>query len=178
MAEHTATRLLLMRLAFLGLGLVLVLFQLLPLQHVARQWAGPDLLIALALAWAFRRPDYVPALSIAALFLLADLLFQRPPGLLAALMVLGAENVKTRARNLHEQTFLVEWFSFAVLVVSITLIYRIVLTVLLTSQAPLGLSLIQAIMTIAIYPLVVLLSHLLLGMQKPNPGEINALGHR
>ena len=55
---------------------------------------GPDLLIAFALAWSLRRPEYVPTLLLAILFLLGDLLLQRPPGLWALLALLACENLK------------------------------------------------------------------------------------
>ncbi len=37
-----------------------------------RIWIAPDLLIAFALAWSVRRPDYVPALLLAVAFLLTE----------------------------------------------------------------------------------------------------------
>ena len=37
-----------------------------------RIWIAPDLLIAFALAWSVRRPDYVPALLLAVAFLFAS----------------------------------------------------------------------------------------------------------
>ena len=68
-----------MRAAFVALSLALIFVHLLPLETVPRKWAPPDILLAFAFAWVLRRPDYVPALLVAGVFLMADLLLQRPP---------------------------------------------------------------------------------------------------
>ena len=67
----------------------IMFFHLLPLQTSPGRWGAPDFLSALTYAWVLRRPEYVPALLIAAMMLLADMLFMRPPGLQAALVVAG-----------------------------------------------------------------------------------------
>ena len=71
------------------------IFLLLPLQTTPRSLAGPDLLLAFAVAWCLRRPEFVPPLALALAFLLADLLLQRPPGLwaLLALFTVGSAPV-------------------------------------------------------------------------------------
>ena len=94
MAEGVAARIWGMRGMFLALALVLIFIKLLPLDFQPRVWAGPDLLVALTFAWVLRRPEFVPALTVGLVFLLADLLFLRPPGLFAALMVLGTQTLK------------------------------------------------------------------------------------
>ena len=66
--------------------------------------------------------------------LLADFLFQRPPGLWAALVVLAAEALKARAVGLRDLPFPVEWVSVGTTLVGITLAYRLVLAVLLEPQ--------------------------------------------
>ena len=68
--------------------------------------------------------------------------------------------------------------SVATTLVVITLGYRVILAVLMVDQAPLGLSLMQMIMTLLIYPVVVMLSQTLLGVRKLAPGDIDALGGR
>ena len=89
-----------MRAAFVGIALVTLLYHLLPLDLSPRRWAGPDLIMAIAFAWVLRRPEYVPALSIGIVFFVADLLYLNPPGLLAALVVIACESLKSRARSL------------------------------------------------------------------------------
>jgi rod shape-determining protein MreD len=159
-----------MRALFAGLCMAVMFWRLLPLSTVPPGWAGPDLIAALAFAWVLRRPEYAPALLIGAVVLLADLMFQRPPGLWAALVVLGSEALKARAPGLRDLGFGSEWVTVAVTGAAIFLGYRLTLAVLLVPQAPLGLSLMQMAMTVLCYPLVVMASALLVGIRKAKPG--------
>jgi rod shape-determining protein MreD len=167
-----------MRAGYLALCMAVIFFQLLPLGTVPRSFAGPDLLLAFTLAWAARRPEYVPLLSIAAVALLADFLLQRPPGLLAALVVLASGAVKRRAAGLRDQTFAVEWLNISVVMIVVLLVYRLVLSTLLIPQAPLGLATIQTLMSIVTYPLVALVTTYAFGVQPSQPGDGDTLGGR
>ncbi|MGH1355818.1 MAG: rod shape-determining protein MreD [Thalassovita sp.] len=178
MNEASATRLWLMRAGYLAVGMAVMFFQLLPLQTVPRHFAGPDLLLAFTLAWAVRRPEYVPVLSIAIVALLSDFLLQRPPGLWAALVVLVAGAVKRRSVGLRDQTFAVEWLKVSIAVIGVILVNRFVLSTLLIPQAPLGLASIQTLMTIATYPLVALITVFAFGVKSVQPGEAEPLGGR
>ena len=70
---------------FIFISLLFVFFRMLPLDLMARNWTTPDFLICFMLAWSMRKPEAIPAILIAAIFLLPDCLFQRTPGLYAAL---------------------------------------------------------------------------------------------
>jgi len=100
-----------MRAVFPVLALLNIFFHLLPLDTIPRQWAPPDLLVAAALAWSVRRPDYIPTAILALTLLLADLMFQRPPGLMAMLVLLGSEFLKPRALTHRDTGFVAEWIS-------------------------------------------------------------------
>ena len=58
MAEFTASRLWLMRLAFVGLCVLLIYLHLLPLETTPRRWAGPDLIVALASGLNVKKPAH------------------------------------------------------------------------------------------------------------------------
>ncbi len=178
MAEGTSSKVWLMRLAYLALGLGVIFFQLMPLETTPRRFAGPDLLVCLSFAWAVRRPDYVAALSVGGLILLADLLFQRPPGLWAALMVIGTHTLKRRGVALATLPFAAEWLSVSLTYAGMMLANRLVLGALLVPQAPLSLTVTQAIATLLAYPFIVGVFWLLLGLRKSTPGEIDGLGQR
>lgn len=178
MAERNRLRVWAMRAVFAAICLCVIFWRLLPLDTLPRGWTGPDLIVALSFVWAMRRPEYAPPLLIAAVMLLSDLLFQRPPGLWAALVVLGAEALKSRAPGLRDMSFAPEWLTVASVLVAITLAYRLVLSVLMVDQAPLGLSLIEMLMTLLAYPLVVLASAWILGVRKIRPGDAESLGSR
>ena len=178
MTDASTSRLWLMRAGFLAVCMAVVFFQLLPLETIPRRLAGPDLLLAFTMAWAVRRPDYVPVLSIAAITLLADFLLQRPPGLWAALVVLVAEAVKRRSTGLRDQTFAVEWLNVSIAMIGVMLAYRLALSTLIVPQAPLGLASVQILMTIATYPLVALITVFAFGVRATQPGETDTLGGR
>ena len=176
MMESAATRLWLMRTTYVMLALVIFFFRLLPLDMTPPLWAGPDVLLALTFAWALRRPEYVPVLSVGLVMLLADLLFQRPPGLWAALAVVATGMMKSRARGLRDQTFAMEWLSVGIMIVGLVLGYRLIMSLAMVPQAPIGLTTIRAVMTVLIYPVVVAGSVFVFDVRKSTPGEVDATG--
>ena len=167
-----------MRAAFVALSLALIFVHLLPLETVPRKWAPPDILLAFAFAWVLRRPDYVPALLVAGVFLMADLLLQRPPGPYAALAVLACDFLRTRANGVSEASFLGEWGTVAIVLTVVMLLYRLALGLVVLHDPPLTLSLSRLALTVAIYPLVVLISKSVMGVRKPTPADANAMGAR
>ena len=163
---------------YLLLALLIMFGALLSLSTLPARWAGPDLLLALTLAWALRRPDVVPIVLVAGVMLLAALLLQRPPGLMAVLVVLGVEQLKTRAIGLRDASFAGEWIAAGFVVIAVFVLNRVILALHVIDHAPLGLTISQMIATIAIYPLVVLISHLFFGVRKLAPGDDDAIGTR
>jgi rod shape-determining protein MreD len=178
MAEVVPSRIFVGRLVFFGLAMTIVFVQLLPLDTLPTRWPAPDLLLAVTLAWVARRPDHAPVIIIAAVFFLCDLMFQRPPGLMAGLVVILTEWLRKRALGLRAMPIGVEWASVAAGLIAVILCYRLVLAMLLLPQDPLGLQLTQTGMTILSYPLVVLVAHFIFGVTRPAPGQVDSLGHR
>lgn len=209
MDELSPARLWLMRSAFVAIAMMILFFNLLPIdthpvtlfspelfpplktidpaearlralldQGTRRIWVGPDLLIAFAFAWSLRRPEYVPALLLAAVFLLSDLLLQRPPGLWALLALLACNNLSTRSRSLRDSTFGAEWIAVSILLVGILLANRIVLSILLVQPPQFRLSLLELGMTILVYPAVVFITRSVMRVRRAAPGELDSLGGR
>lgn len=178
MSDLSTSRVWLMQVGFLGLALLILFFHLLPLDTLPRRWAPPDMLVAFVFAWALRRPEYMPILSLAIILLLADLLLQRPPGLMALLLVLGTEYLKTQISGLREASFVGEWLAVGMVLVGITALNRLILVLLAVQPPALGLSLIQMVLTVAIYPLVVLITQSVMGVRKRAPGDGNTLTSR
>lgn len=178
MADTPTTRIWLGRLVFTVVVFALIFAQLLPLNTRPTVWAAPDWALLVTLTWVARRPEYAPILFIALLFLLSDLLFQRPPGLWAAMVVMMSEMIRKRSKGIRNMPFPLEWGTVAAGIVGITLLYRAALTVVMTAQTPLGLTLIQMMMTIIFYPLVVVLAHYLFGVSRPALGQVDSRGHR
>jgi rod shape-determining protein MreD len=163
---------------FLVLAGLMFFMRLIPLQTTPSNWAMPDLLVCMCFAWVLRRPDYTPVLLIAAVMLLADMLFQRPPGLMAALVVIGTEFLRRRTNLMRELPFLFEWAMVAGVMVAMLIAYRLVLIVVMQPRPSFWLSMTLLISTIAAYPLVVAFSRYVLGVRKIAPGEVDELGHR
>ncbi|MEX3014126.1 rod shape-determining protein MreD [Gymnodinialimonas hymeniacidonis] len=135
----------------------------------------PDLLLALTFAWMIRQPAVVPLGMLLVVFLLADFLFQRPPGLWTLLIILASESIRTRRLTMAEFPFLVEWGVVAGAIMGMVLLNRLVLWILLVDLDPLGLTLLQGIVTIVIYPIVVAVSKFVFGLRKLGPTELEAL---
>lgn len=178
MAEGVPSTVWAHRALYAVLALAVLFLRLLPLGSEAGGWPGPDLLMCLTFAWVMRRPDYVPALLIAVVVLMEDLLLMRAPGLAAALMVLGSEFLRSRASLSRELGFAVEWLMVAGVMAGVVLGQRLVLALTMLDQASLAQTIIQLVATILCYPLVVLLSWMAFGVRKPAAGEIDAYGRR
>lgn len=176
MVERGPAHIWAMRGAYLALAMVVIFLHLLPLQTLPRSFAGPDLLVAFTFAWALRRPDYVPALLVALVMLLADLLFGRPPGLWAACMLIGTEWLKRRDRRMRDTTFVAEWLTIATLLLMLTAGYRLALAILIVPGGTLFLYATQYAMTVLAYPFAVGLSHVFFRVRRSSPGEVDPMG--
>ncbi|MCC1491677.1 rod shape-determining protein MreD [Cognatishimia sp. F0-27] len=176
MAERSAARVWGMRLTYVAVAFAVFFLYLLPLSLTPARIAGPDVLVAVTFAWVLRRPDYVPPILIAGVMLLADFLFMRPPGLWAALVLIGAEWLKRQSGRLRENTFAAEWLAVAVVLLTLTALYRVIQWLLIVPHGTLFMVLSQFVMTLAIYPIVVGIGHILLGIRHTAPGEFDPVG--
>ena len=158
------------------ISLGLIFSAILPLGPGFGRMPGPDLLLATFLVWAIRRPDVVPVLLVAIVFFLADLILMRPPGLMAAAVVLATEYVKSRDDLTLEVPFLVEW-TFASAVIFCVMIFTTIILMLFGSTGPaIGPLLIKMILTILSYPVIVGIARYLFGIDRPTRAD--DLGYR
>ncbi|MEH7827154.1 rod shape-determining protein MreD [Gemmobacter denitrificans] len=169
---------LLHRAIYVAVALFMLFLRLLPLDSTAGRLPGPDILLCLTLAWVLRRPDYVPVLLIATVVLLEDLLLMRPPGLWTALVVLGSEVLRSRLALTRELSFLMEWLFIAMLMLAMFFLYRLAFAVTALPQPGFGFAMAQVLASILVYPLVVGLSRITLGVHKPGMGELDDMGRR
>jgi len=163
---------------YLFLAALVMFLHLLPLDTQPDRWPFPDVLIALTFAWVLRRPEYVPTLLVAVVMLMTDLLLQRPPGLLAALVVLGSAYLRSAAQGMRDSGFFSEWTSVAVVITAVFVLNRVILAILSVQQAALGPVVIQVVLTIAVYPLIVWLSQTGFGVRRVSAAETVTLGAR
>jgi rod shape-determining protein MreD len=178
MAERTESRIWVMRTTYLGLCTLLIFLHLLPLDTNPRGWVGPDLILALTCAWVVRRPEFVPVPLVALVFLMSDLLFHMPPGLWAAIVVIGIQTLRARTPVLRDLAFPAEWFTVAVTLTVMALGNQIALGLLLVDRPSLSLGLMQLVMTLLFYPLVAFGSQVIFGVRKQSPGDVDALVNR
>ncbi|NDW53072.1 rod shape-determining protein MreD [Aliiroseovarius sp. PrR006] len=168
-------RVTLLRWGFWGLLIAisagLLFVRLLPLDLSAGRFPGPDIFMAVVVAWMLRRPDYVPILLVVALIFLNDLLYQDIPAVGALMAVIGLEMLRRREVGLREQPFMIEWGVVAAVLLAMLLAERIFLTVFFVDQIPVGRALLQFMATVAIYPAVVFVSVFVLGVEKLQPGD-------
>ena len=163
---------------YFGLAVLVIFLHLLPLDTKPDRLPFPETLIALTYAWVVRRPEYVPILAIAIVMLMADLLLQRPPGLQAALVVLGAAYLRSVALAMRDGGFVSEWITVGAVFTAVFVFNRVILAILSVQQAALGPVVIQVFLTIAIYPLIVLLSQSAFGIRRKSVTDSNIPGAR
>lgn len=166
------------RALYVGIGLVVIFVRLLPLGNHPGGLPGPDVTLAITLAWVLRRPEYVPALLIVAMFLLEDIMFWRPIGLWTLIVLGASEFLRIREESLRDLSFTLEWVLVAVILMVMLVSERLVLLIVMSPLPSLGLDLLGGLTTLAAYPPVVLLSRLGFGLRRAAPGEVDAFGRR
>jgi rod shape-determining protein MreD len=110
--------------------------------------------------------------------LIEDLMLMRPPGLWTAIVVLATEFLRGRVALTRELNFLVEWMVISGVMLGMMLAYRLVMALAFVPQPAFGFAAVQLLWSIALYPLVVGLSRLVLDLRKPATGEIDSFGRR
>jgi rod shape-determining protein MreD len=178
MAEAVTGRRWTYRALYVLCSVVVIGISLLPLGDGTAGLPGPDLTVVLAFAWVLRRPDCVPPLLVALVVLLADAFALRPLGLWAALVVIGAEFLRSRAALMRDLPFLAEWAFVTAVLLALSVLYWAVLTVFVAVQPELGQHLLHALASALAYPPVVLVSRAVFGLRRSAAGPIGGLGQR
>lgn len=163
---------------FLFLAAAVAFAQLLPLSGSAGGVPGPDILLLITCCWGLRRPDLIPTPIVAVVFLLADVLFMRPLGLWAGLVVIAFEVLRSRSTAWRELNFLLEWAMVTGIIVGVFFANAALLTIFVVDQPGLGATLLRLIATIAFYPVVAFILMRTVGLYKLAPGAVDRLGHR
>lgn len=164
------------RTLFALLVLLLTLVAVLPVDLWPEALPGPDLVVCLAFAWVVRRPDYVPPLLIGGAVLLADMMTMRPPGLWAALTVIGVEALRRRTNFADDPPFLTEWFTFALILSVMTVTYWALLAVAMVPLPGPQLAAAQAVVTILAYPFAAVLTRRAFGIKRPRVDDPDVFG--
>ena len=134
------------------IGLLIIFFQILPLQTIPQTWSGPNVLLVFFAAIVSKRPEFTSSFLIASIFLIEDFFLMRPPGLLSALTVLGFYFLKRKFQNQEVNSFIFGWGSVAACLTIILLLYYFISVLLFIPSAGFKLTLMELLMTLALYP--------------------------
>lgn len=178
MADAVRSSVWLYRCGFLLVAAFLLFVRLLPLGSVAGDWPGPDILLCVIMAWAMRRPDFLPVWLLVLVLLMEDMILMRPPGLWTALVLIAVEFIRSRVALTRELAFIAEWALVAGLMVACLLAYRLIFTLSFLPQPGFGFALLQVLWSILCYPVVVIASRLVFDLRKPATGEVDDFGRR
>ena len=162
MAEPKASGVWKLRATFVGVVMVLLFVRLLPLQTTPSTISGPDIIMALIFCLSLQRPDAVPSVLIGVVILIEDMFLQRPPGLMAALIILGSAWLKLTASQTQDRNWIKDWWMSALAMIASTVVMRIVLTLALVPRPPALLHYTQLASTILVFPIVVFVTYYVL----------------
>ncbi|MEM1387704.1 MAG: rod shape-determining protein MreD [Pseudomonadota bacterium] len=160
---------------YAGVCLAIMLVHMLPKDLGPNGYPPPDILLCLTFAWVLRRPHLLPTPLVAAVFLLADFLLMRPPGLWTALSVVAVEYLRSREPLLRELPLAAEFGAAAAALVFVPLSYHLTLMLFGVPNAGFGLMVLQAIATLLFYPLLVFALKIVFGIDRMTPSEAEAV---
>lgn len=166
------------RAVFVTVVMVLIFLRILPMPMEPGSLPGPDLMMCLCCAWILRRPDHLPVILIAGVAFLEDILMMRPPGLWAAILILGTEFLRSRSHYSREMPILHEWGMVSMVILVMMLANRIIQAMVVLPQPPLGMTLFHAVMSMLAYPVVVMLLKLAFRFGPAGGGDLDAYGRR
>ena len=135
------------------IGLLIIFFQILPLQTTPQSWSGPNVLLVFFAALVIKRPEFTSSLLIAVVFLIEDFFIMRPPGLMSSLTVLGLYFLKRKFQNQEETSLIFVWGNVAICLTLVLLICYFVSKLLFIPSAGLRLTIMEITVTLAIYPI-------------------------
>ena len=134
------------------IGLLIIFFQILPLQTTPQAWSGPNVLLVFFAAIVTKRPEFTSSFLVASIFLIEDFFLMRPPGLMSSLTVLGFYFLKRKFQYQEGNSLLSGWGSVTTCLTIILLLYYFISILLFIPSAGFRLTLIELIVTLALYP--------------------------
>ena len=134
------------------IGLLIIFFQILPLQTTPQAWSGPNVLLVFFAAIVTKRPEFTSSFLVASIFLIEDFFLMRPPGLMSSLTVLGFYFLKRKFQHQEGNSLLSGWGSVTTCLTIILLLYYFISILLFIPSAGLRLTLMELVVTLALYP--------------------------
>jgi rod shape-determining protein MreD len=177
MVDPATSRRLSYRAMFFALCAMLIFLKLLPIGAVPGGIPAPDLMFCFMAAWMMRRPNYVPVLLVAFIFVLSDIVFLRPIGLWSALIVLGSEFLRSRSTGPSEIPVPAEIALVSFVFAAMFAIYSVVFVLLGTPHAELKTAALHVLTTVIAYPFVIGVTHFILRVRRAKPSDLDAGGN-
>ena len=134
------------------IGLLIIFFQILPLQTTPQAWSGPNVLLVFFAAIVTKRPEFTSSFLVGSIFLIEDFFLMRPPGLMSSLTVLGFYFLKRKFQYKESNSLLFGWGSVTACLTIILLLYYFISILLFIPSAGFRLTLMELIVTLALYP--------------------------
>ena len=135
------------------IGLLIIFFQILPLQTTPQNWSGPNVLLVFFASIVTKRPEYTSSFLLALVFLIEDFFLMRPPGLMPALIVISFYILKRKIQNQEENSLISVWVNVATCLTLVLLIYYMISVLLFLPSAGFSLTLMEIIVSLALYPI-------------------------
>ena len=135
------------------IGLLIIFFQILPLQTTPQTWSGPNVLLVFFAAIVTKRPEFTSSFLVASVFLIEDFFLMRPPGLMSSLTVLGFYFLKRKFRYQEGNSLIFGWGIVTTCLTIILLLYYFISNLLFIPSAGFKLTLMELIVTLALYPI-------------------------
>ena len=134
------------------IGLLIIFFQILPLQTTPQTWSGPNILLVFFASLVTKWPKFISSFLVASIFLIEDFFLMRPPGLMSSLTVLGFYFLKRKLQYQEVNSLLFSWGSVTTCLTFILLLYYFISILLFIPSAGFSLTLMELIVTLALYP--------------------------
>ena len=148
-------RILRLKLTYLLIVMLLILFQTMPIHTSIDQFAMPDMLLVITFVWVMRRPDVMGPLLITIAFLFADMILQRPPGLWTLTALCSSMFLRSRTIYFKEVIFFYEWLMIGIVVIICFIAQQFLLLFTFLPTHDLVLLVKQAFFTIMLYPIFI-----------------------
>lgn len=158
--------------------LAILLARLSPITTTPDHLPLPDMMLVMTCLFVVRQPARLPALLIAVVFLLSDMLLQRPPGLMTLLVLIGTEFLRLQSRLIRAGSRAAEWSTVGAVIAAIFVAERLAMALLLLPLHPLFHSMAILVLSVLAYPITGWIAALLFGLRLHAPGELDYRGRR
>ena len=166
------------RIGYVGVGSTCILLSIIPFDLSANTLPYPDIFYCFTMIFIVRRPEYVSVWAVFFVFFLRDILTQAPLGLFTFLVIMASEVVRANIQAFREYNFWLEWLWVAAIFIVIMVVQQTILALTLSDMPQLMENILPILLTVMAYPAIVGLVQYGFGLQRPQPGELDAWGNR